>query len=206
MRHGKKIHKIGQGASHRRATMASLAVALIQHKHIQTTLAKARALRPYVEPLITKAKTDTTHSRRIVFSVLQQKTAVHTLFNEIGPKVADRPGGYTRIFKLGPRPGDGAEMALIELVDYNEYLPSTLGKKKTTRRSRRGTGSTKKGAETAATVATAPAAVEPPAAVEAPVAPVAEVVVEAAPEVAEQPEAQAPEAPEAEAPKADTEA
>lgn len=206
MRHGKKIHKIGQGASHRRATMASLAVALIQHKHIQTTLAKARALRPYVEPLITKAKTDTTHSRRIVFSVLQQKTAVHTLFNEIGPKVADRPGGYTRIFKLGPRPGDGAEMALIELVDYNEYLPSTLGKKKTTRRSRRGTGTTKKGAETAATVATAPAAVETPAAVEAPAAPVAEVVVEAAPEVAEQPEAQAPEAPEAEAPKADTEA
>ncbi|MDX2064049.1 MAG: 50S ribosomal protein L17 [Bacteroidia bacterium] len=206
MRHGKKIHKIGQGASHRRATMASLAVALIQHKHIQTTLAKARALRPYVEPLITKAKTDTTHSRRIVFSVLQQKTAVHTLFNEIGPKVADRPGGYTRIFKLGPRPGDGAEMALIELVDYNEYLPSTLGKKKTTRRSRRGTGSTKKGAETAATVATAPAAVEIPAAVEAPAAPVAEVVVEAAPEVTEQPEAQAPEAPEAEAPKADTEA
>lgn len=165
MRHGKKIHKIGRGASHRKATLSALAIALIQHKHIQTTLAKARALRPYVEPLITKAKNDTTHARRTVFSVLQAKEAVHELFTEIGPKVADRPGGYTRILKLGPRPGDGAEMALIELVDYNEYLPSTLGTKKTTRRSRRGKKKTV-GAESTPTVEAQ--TIETPAATEEP--------------------------------------
>lgn len=146
MRHGKKIHKIGRGASHRKATLSSMAIALIQAKHIKTTLAKARALRPYIEPLITRAKEDTTHNRRTVFSVLGKKEAVDTLFSEIGPKVQERPGGYTRILKLGPRQGDGAEMALIELVDYNEFLPSTLGKKKVSRRSRR--GKKKGGAET----------------------------------------------------------
>lgn len=195
MRHGKKIHKIGRGAAHRKATLASLAIALIEHKHIRTTLAKARALRPYVEPLITKAKTDTTHSRRTVFSVLQAKQAVDQLFTVIGPKVMERPGGYTRILKLGPRMGDGTEMALIELVDYNEFLPSTLGKKKITRRSRRGGkkgGSTEPTAPVATVQLVAPETALPAPEIPAPAAEANEIlseVVEVLPEPIDSPEA-----------------
>ncbi len=119
MRHGKKINHLGRQASHRKALMANMACSLLMHKRISTTLAKAKALRTYVEPLITKSKDDTTHSRRIVFSYLKQKEAVTELFREIAPKIADRPGGYTRILKTGFRKGDAAEMCFIELVDFN---------------------------------------------------------------------------------------
>jgi len=135
MRHLKKRHTLGRTASHRKATLQSLSSALIREKRIQTTLTKAKALRVYVEPLITRAKVDNTHNRREVFSALQNKESVKLLFNEVGPKVADRPGGYTRVLKLGFRSGDGAEMAMIELVDYNDVKPETAkaGKKKTRR-------------------------------------------------------------------------
>lgn len=119
MRHGKKIYHLGRQASHRKAMMANMACSLLIHKRISTTLAKAKALRTYVEPLMTKSKDDTTHSRRTVFSYLKQKEAVTELFREIAPKIADRPGGYTRILKTGFREGDAAEMCFIELVDYN---------------------------------------------------------------------------------------
>lgn len=139
MRHGKKIKKLSRTSSHRKAMMANMANSLILHKRITTTLPKAKALRTYVEPLITKSKNDTTHSRRVVFSYLNNKETVSILFREISQKVADRPGGYTRVIKLGPRQGDNAEMAFIELVDYNEvYTTSDDTKKKATRRSRRG--------------------------------------------------------------------
>ena len=138
MRHGKKINHLSRTTSHRKAMLSNMATSLLKEKRINTTVAKAKALRKYVEPLITKAKTDTTHSRRIVFSYLQDKDAVQTLFDEVAGKIASRPGGYTRIIKTGQRLGDAAEMCLIELVDYNSLLvkeskPST-GKK----RSRRG--------------------------------------------------------------------
>lgn len=139
MRHGKKINHLSRTASHRKAMLANMACSLVEHKRINTTVAKAKALKKYVEPLITKAKTDTTHSRRIVFSYLKRKEAVKELFGDISTKVADRPGGYTRIIKTGTRQGDNAEMCLIELVDYNEvYQPNKEAKKtaKTTRRSR----------------------------------------------------------------------
>jgi large subunit ribosomal protein L17 len=123
--------------------LANMANSLIMHKRITTTTAKAKALRVYVEPLITKSKTDNTHSRRVVFSYLQNKYAVSELFREISNKVMDRPGGYTRIIKIGNRPGDNAEMSIIELVDYNELLLNAKEEKKTTRRSRRGSGKTK---------------------------------------------------------------
>lgn len=142
MRHGKKFNHLGRTAAHRDAMLSNMASSLILNKRISTTVAKAKALRKYVEPLITKAKNDTTHSRRVVFSYLQDKDSVHELFNEIGEKVASRAGGYTRIIKLGSRLGDNAEMAIIELVDYNELLlgeSKSEGKKKT-RRSRRGSG------------------------------------------------------------------
>ncbi|PID93700.1 MAG: 50S ribosomal protein L17 [Bacteroidetes bacterium] len=143
MRHGKKFNHLGRTSAHRKSMLANMASSLIIHKRINTTVAKAKALRKYVEPLITKAKEDTTHNRRTVFSNLQNKDAVTELFREISQKVADRPGGYTRIIKTGRRLGDGAEMAMIELVDYNELLLKTTGKAKktTTRRSRRGSGS-----------------------------------------------------------------
>ncbi len=137
MRHGKKFNHLGRTASHRKAMLANMASSLIMHKRINTTVAKAKALRVYVEPLITKAKEDTTHNRRVVFSYLQDKEAVTELFREVSQKVADRPGGYTRIIKTGRRLGDSAEMAMIELVDYNELLLGTSKTKKTTRRSRR---------------------------------------------------------------------
>lgn len=139
MRHGKKDNHLGRKESHRYALMSNLAISLITHKRIFTTVAKAKALRTYVEPLITKSKDDSTHSRRVVFSYLQNKEAVSELFREVSQKIGDRPGGYTRIIKVGNRPGDAAEMAMIELVDFNDNLVKEKASKKgskTTRRSR----------------------------------------------------------------------
>ena len=141
MRHGDKINNLGRKTAHRHALLMNLAIALIENKRIFTTLAKAKALRLYVEPLITKSKQDTTHSRRTAFSYLRSKEAVSTLFGDIATKVAERNGGYTRIIKTGNRQGDAAEMAMIELVDFNEIYTngkkgSTTAKTKTTRRSR----------------------------------------------------------------------
>ena len=158
MRHNKKFNHLGRTASHRNAMLANMACSLIKHKRITTTVAKAKALKKFVEPLITKAKDDTTNSRRVVFSNLQDKYAVTELFKEISVKIADRPGGYTRIIKTGNRLGDNAEMCFIELVDYNEnMLKSASDAKKAgrTRRSRR---------KAAAPAAEAPAATEAPAA------------------------------------------
>lgn len=140
MRHRKNFNHLSRKSEHRKAMLANMASSLIMHKRIRTTLAKARALRSYVEPLITKSKLDTTHSRRVVFSYLQNKDAVSELFREISVKVAERPGGYTRIIKTGTRLGDNAEMCLIELVDFNENLLGVqeTGKAKTTRRRRGG--------------------------------------------------------------------
>ncbi len=137
MRHNKAINHLGRQSGHRKALLANLSCSLIQHKRITTTLAKAKALRSYVEPLITKSKDDSTHSRRIVFSYLKDKTAVAELFRTIAPKIADRPGGYLRILHVGFRQGDGSEMALIEFVDFNEAaLAAPKETKKATRRSR----------------------------------------------------------------------
>ena len=168
MRHGDKVNNLGRTASHRRALLANMAISLALHKRITTTLAKAKALRRYFEPLVTKAKDNTTHSRRVVFSYLQSKEAVTELFGPIAEKVGERPGGYVRVIKLGFRRTDGADMAMIELVDFNEvYSANTndnAGKKKTRRSNRRSNASAK-------------------TAVAAPVA--AAVAEEAAPEVAE---------------------
>jgi len=142
MRHNKKFNHLGRKSAHRKAMLSNMATSLIIHKRIKTTVAKAKALKLYVEPLITKSKTDSTHSRRIVFSFLRSKDAVTELFRDISMKVADRPGGYTRIIKLGNRLGDNAEMCMIELVDYNEHMLNTKETKKKSRRSRRG-GTTK---------------------------------------------------------------
>jgi len=137
MRHGKKVNHLGRKTAHRKAMLANMACSLIEHKRINTTVAKAKALRTFVEPLITKSKADTTHNRRIVFSYLRDKYAVTELFREISVKVADRPGGYIRIIKLGNRQGDNAPMAMVELVDYNEiYNPKGKKAKKSTRRGR----------------------------------------------------------------------
>jgi large subunit ribosomal protein L17 len=143
MRHGKKVNHLGRQKGHRDALLANLAVALITHKRINTTLAKAKALRVYVEPLITKSKEDTTHNRRIVFSYLQDKEAVAELFREISTKVADRPGGYLRIIKLGNRQGDNAEMAMIELVDFNTTFVKQTKKAAAKKRTRRGSTTVK---------------------------------------------------------------
>ena len=137
MRHGKKFNHLGRTASHRKALLSKMACSLIEHKRINTTVAKAKALRVYVEPLLTKAKEDTTHNRRIVFSYLQNKDAVTELFRTIAPKIAERNGGYCRIIKTGFRIGDGADTAMIELVDFNELYSAKSDAKKTTRRSRR---------------------------------------------------------------------
>ncbi len=140
MRHGKKFNHLGRKVGHRKALLANMACSLIKHKRIQTTLAKAKALRKYIEPLLTKGKSNTTHSRRVVFSYLQDKEVVRELFDDVSEKIANRPGGYTRIIKLGFRFGDGAEMAMIELVDYNENLlksDSKSGKRRRTRRGRK---------------------------------------------------------------------
>ena len=135
MRHKKSFNHLGRNASHRNAMLSNMAVSLIMHKRITTTLAKAKELKKFVEPLITKSKDDTTNSRRVVFSYLQSKEAVTELFKEISVKVAERPGGYTRIIKLGTRLGDAAEMCFIELVDYNENMAKTQAKKTRRRRS-----------------------------------------------------------------------
>lgn len=141
MRHGKKFNHLGRKTAHRKAMLSNMACSLIEHKRINTTEAKAKALRKFVEPLITKSKADTTHNRRVVFSYLRNKEAVTELFKEVSVKVADRPGGYVRIIKLGNRQGDNAPMAMVELVDYNElYDPKGNKAKKSTRRSRRGGG------------------------------------------------------------------
>jgi large subunit ribosomal protein L17 len=139
MRHNKKINHLGRKSGHRKAMLANMASSLILHKRIETTEAKAKALRVYIEPLLTKSKDDTTHSRRIVFSYLKQKEAVAELFRTIAPKIADRPGGYTRVLKLGFRQGDAADMAMIELVDFNEAMLASAkpeAKKPATRRGR----------------------------------------------------------------------
>ena len=142
MRHGKKLNHLSRKSAHRKAMLSNMACSLIEHKRIHTTVAKAKALRVYVEPLLTKSKTDSTHSRRVVFSYLQSKDAVTELFRDVAPKIADRPGGYTRIIRIGNRLGDNAEMCMIELVDFNELmLNADKPEKKTTRRSRRGGGS-----------------------------------------------------------------
>ena len=137
MRHNKKFNHLGRTASHRSAMLANMAISLIEHKRITTTVAKAKALKKYVEPLITKAKDDSTNSRRVVFSYLQNKDAIKRLFGEVAEKVGDRPGGYTRIIKLGTRQGDAAQVCFIELVDFDPDMAKDGGKKKT-RRSRRG--------------------------------------------------------------------
>ena len=158
MRHRKTINHLGRQTGHRRAMLANTASSLILHKRIETTVAKAKALRVYVEPLITKSKEDTTHSRRTVFAYLKDKEAVSEMFRVVAPKIAERPGGYTRILKLGFRPGDAADMAMIELVDFNETALAASTKKeekKTTRRSR---------AKAAPKAVAAPAAAAPAAA------------------------------------------
>ena len=191
MRHGKKVNHLGRTDSHRKAMMSNMATSLILHKRITTTLAKAKALRGYVEPILTKSKNDTTHSRRTVFSYLQDKDAVSILFREIAEKIASRPGGYTRIVKLENRLGDNAEMAIIELVDYNTIYGVDTAKteKKSTRR-RGGSGKAK--------------AAAPVAAAEAPAAPVAEAPVAEAP-VAEAPVVEEAPAVEPETPTASAE-
>jgi large subunit ribosomal protein L17 len=138
MRHGKKVNHLGRQTAHRKAMLANMACSLIEHKRINTTVAKAKALKQFVEPMITKSKVDTTHNRRVVMAKLRQKDAVAELFRDVAAKIADRPGGYTRIIKLGNRLGDNADMAMIELVDYNEIYNAEKAAKKTTRRSRRG--------------------------------------------------------------------
>ena len=149
MRHGDKIKNLSRTKAHRDALLSNLAVALITHKRIVTTVAKAKALRVYVEPLITKGKTNTTHQRRVVFSYLQDKAAITELFSTVAEKVAGRPGGYTRIIKLGARPGDNAEMALIELVDFNEIYGKGKGEVKEATKKTRRSRSTKKTADKA---------------------------------------------------------
>jgi large subunit ribosomal protein L17 len=163
MRHGDKIKNLSRTKSHRDALLSNLASQLITHKRIVTTLAKAKALRIYVEPLITKSKENTTHQRRIVFSYLQDKAAITELFDVISPKVGGRPGGYTRVIKLGARPGDNAETAMIELVDFNEiYGKGREDKKETTKRTRRAGGGKKKATEgEAANTEAAPVAESP---------------------------------------------
>ena len=161
MRHNKKFNHLGRTADHRRAMLANMAISLIMHKRITTTLAKAKALKKYVEPLITRSKDDSTNSRRVVFSYLQNKEALKELFGVVAQKVGDRPGGYTRIIKLGFRQGDAADIAFIELVDFDENMLKTPKAEKKTRRSR-------KAAPKAEATEAAPAVEEAPKAEEAP--------------------------------------
>jgi len=156
MRHGRTVNHLGRTASHRKAMLANMACSLIEHKRINTTVAKAKALRRYIEPLITKSKSDTTHSRRTVFAYLKNKHAVTELFREVAPKVADRPGGYVRIIRTGFRPGDNAETAMIELVDFNTIYGKEVAKAAGKKRTRR--GSAKKKADGAATAESTDAA------------------------------------------------
>ncbi len=161
MRHNKKFNHLGRTASHRSAMLANMAISLIMHKRITTTLAKAKALKMYVEPLITRSKDDSTNSRRVVFSYLQNKYALKELFGVVAEKVADRPGGYTRIIKLGVRKGDAAQIAFIELVDFDENMAKTAKATKKTRRSRKSVAAEAPATEAPATEA--PAAEEPKA-------------------------------------------
>ena len=161
MRHNKKFNHLGRTASHRGAMLANMAISLIMHKRITTTLAKAKALKMYVEPLITRSKDDSTNSRRVVFSYLQNKYALKELFGVVAEKVADRPGGYTRIIKLGVRKGDAAQIAFIELVDFDENMAKTAKATKKTRRSRKSVAAESPATEAPATEA--PAAEEPKA-------------------------------------------
>ena len=186
MRHGKKVNHLGRTDSHRKAMMANMASSLIIHKRITTTLAKAKALRVYVEPLLTKSKSDTTHSRRTVFSYLQDKDSVNVLFREVAEKIANRPGGYTRIIKLENRLGDNAEMALIELVDYNTVYTKdgAAAAKKSTRRRGSGKGGAAKAAPKAEAAVEEAVVVEEPKAEGAP-------AVEEAPAAGETPQAPA---------------
>lgn len=187
MRHGKKFNHLGRTASHRAALLSNMASSLILHKRIQTTVAKAKELRKYVEPMITKSKIDSTNNRRVVFSYLQNKEAIKELFSIVSEKVANRPGGYTRIIKLGNRLGDNAEICFIELVDFNEtMLAASAEKAGKTRRSRRG------GAAKATEVAAPVVAEEAPSAEVVEEAPATEVVAEEAAPAAEE---AAPEAP-----------
>ena len=165
MRHGKKFNHLGRTADHRRAMLANMAISLIMHKRITTTLAKAKALKKYVEPLITRSKDDSTNSRRVVFSYLQNKEALKELFGPVAQKVGDRPGGYTRIIKLGSRQGDAADIAFIELVDFDENMLKAPKAEKKTRRSRK---SSAPKAEAPAAEDAAPKAEEAPAAEDAP--------------------------------------
>lgn len=192
MRHGKKINHLSRQAGHRKLMLANMACSLIEHKRINTTVAKAKALKVYVEPLITKSKEDTTHNRRIVFSYLRNKYAVTDLFRDVAAKVGDRPGGYTRIIKLGNRLGDNADMAMIELVDFNELYK---GGKKEEKKGRSRRSKAKAGAPAAAPKAEAPAPVVEEPIAEAQVEETAPVVDETP---AVEPTAEAPEAPAAE--------
>jgi large subunit ribosomal protein L17 len=163
MRHGRKVNHLGRTHEHRLAMLSNMATSLIMHKRIKTTVAKAKALQKYIDPIITRSKDDTTHSRRIVFRDLQNKYAVTELFREVSAKVGDRPGGYTRIIKLGTRLGDAAEMCLIELVDFNDVytkkaVATTTEKKKTVRRSSKKSTAAKAAAKDAVVVEEAPAA------------------------------------------------
>jgi len=167
MRHGKKFNHLGRKAAHRKAMLSNMACSLIDHKRINTTVAKAKALKQYVEPLITKAKNDSTHSRRVVFSYLRQKETIKELFGAVSSKVGDRPGGYTRIIKTGNRLGDNAEMCMIELVDFNDVYTNGKDKKKTkTRRRKKSTGKVEETpvVEDAQVVEKSPAAEETPVA------------------------------------------
>jgi len=185
MRHGKKVNHLSRQSGHRKSMLANMACSLIEHKRIITTVAKAKALKQFVEPLVTKSKEDTTHNRRIVFAYIRNKYAVTELFREVAAKVGDRPGGYTRIIKLGNRLGDNADMAMIELVDFNELYNGGKKeeKKGRTRRAKKSTSTEK------APVAAAPKAEAP--------APFVEDVVEETPAVAEVEETPADETPEA---------
>ena len=165
MRHNKKFNHLGRTASHRASMLANMAISLIMHKRITTTVAKAKALKKYVEPLITKAKEDSTNSRRVVFSYLQNKEAIKELFSTVSEKVGDRPGGYTSIIKLGTRQGDAAQICFIELVDFDPEMAKTETKKKATRRSRK---ATKAEAPAQEAPKAEEAAAEAPAAEEAP--------------------------------------
>ncbi len=196
MRHGKKINHLGRTDTHRKAMLANMASSLILHKRITTTLAKAKALRQYVEPLITKSKSDTTHSRRTVFSYLKDKEAVTILFREIAEKVATRPGGYTRILKLANRLGDNAEMSIIELVDYNTTFTQGAEAGAAKKKSRRGGAASKAKVADAPVVAKEVVETAPVTEEVAEEAPVVEEVVESTPvveEVAETPVAEATE-------------
>ena len=163
MRHNKKFNHLGRTASHRQAMLANMAISLIMHKRITTTLAKAKALKKYVEPLLTRSKDDSTNSRRVVFRYLQNKEALKELFGEVAAKIGDRPGGYTRVIKLGTRRGDAAPIAFIELVDFDENMAKTPKAAKKTRRSRKSAAKAEEAAQASVAEATeAPAAEEAP--------------------------------------------